>query len=110
MNLRYLIICCITALAVSASATSAVRTWEEVDSRPQHATMEMMTESDDVQVSTRDGYVYVSLRRPANVKIFTILGQLIVQQQLKSGVHRFRLGSRGIYLLKAGSLTRRITI
>lgn len=67
-------------------------------------------EPDDISVYTFDGYVYVTLRQTTPVKLYTILGQLIVQQSLKPGTYRFRISNRGIYLLKTDTSTRRITI
>ena len=111
MDFKRRIISCLTALAIAVSAAASQRAWEEIDRYPDTPSIAMLNgDQEDVRVTTRDGYVYVAVRQASNVKIFTILGQLIVQQQLRPGNYRFRLGSRGIYILKAGSLTRRVTI
>ena len=65
---------------------------------------------DHVNVNVRDGYVYVTVNRRTTVKVFTILGQLISQQTTEPGTSRLRLNARGIYILKIGAATRRITI
>ena len=65
-------------------------------------------ENPDVRVS--EGYVYVTTTRSVTVKVFSILGQLISQETIQPGISRFRLPSRGIYILKVGTLTKRITI
>lgn len=109
MNARRLIITMIAALAIAVSAYASQRSWEEIDRYPD-TEITVNGDTEDVRVTTADGYVYVSVRQATNVKVFTILGQLIVQEQLKPGNYRFRLGSRGIYILKAGSLTRRVTL
>lgn len=110
--MRRFAISCLTALAVTVSAAASQRAWEEVDNFPSPVTaiVQQQPEQDDVSVAARDGYVYIAVRQTSNIKVFTILGQLIVQQQLRPGNYRFRLGSRGIYILKAGSLTRRVAI
>lgn len=110
MNIRRVALAFFAALAISASALASTRSWEEVDRFPAPQSVENVVGQEDISVAAHDGYVYVNVRQTSDVKVFTILGQLIVRQQLKPGVYRFRLGSRGIYLLKAGSLTRRITI
>lgn len=96
-------------LVLTAAATS--RGWESVNNMP-GLTQEQRVDLDQdaVYTTVRDGYVYVMLRQRINVKIFTILGQPVVQETLDPGVYRFRLTSRGIFILKAGSTTRRITI
>ena len=63
-----------------------------------------------LEVRSAGGYIYVDMARPATVKIYTILGQLVSQQQLKAGTSRLRVKSRGIYILKTQNTTRRITV
>ena len=57
-----------------------------------------------------DDYIYIHSDKPITVKLFSILGQLISQETVKAGTHRIHLKSRGIYILRAGTATRRITI
>ncbi len=94
--------------AITAVGAMAARTWEEVEQYPVPAAQEQP--ADDVLVTCRDGYVYVAVSQTMQVKLFTLLGHVIVQDTLQPGVYRYKLMSRGIYLLKAGSTTRRITI
>lgn len=93
------------------TAALASRSWEEVNNMP-GLTQEQRVDLDQdaVYTSVKDGYVYVMLRQRINVKIFTILGQPVVQETLSPGIYRFKLTSRGIFILKAGSTTRRINI
>ena len=104
---RLLILLVVAAAAVAAR--SVVPAWEHIQAPPQ-----AMTEVIDADAHTAttviDGYIYIYLERPTQVKLFSILGQPIATETLQAGVHRFRLTSRGIYLLRAGSTTRRITL
>lgn len=61
-------------------------------------------------VRTRDGYIIVTTDHQVTVKIFSILGQLISQQTLQPGVWRLKVKARGIYILKADTITRRVTV
>lgn len=101
----------IILLLLSVTAAEASQRWEEVSRMPR-LTTEQRTDSDAdaITVETDDGYVYVAIKQRTAVKIFTILGQPIVQETLQPGIYRFRLKVRGIYLLKAGETTRRLTI
>lgn len=63
-----------------------------------------------VEVSVRGLSIYVTASRPVQVKIFTILGQLIVQQNIAAGTTRLSVNARGIYILKAGDATCRVTV
>lgn len=90
-------------MAPAAAAPPPPPAWEAVDTVVAEA-------ADDLAVSVRDQYIYVSVPRPTGVKLFTILGQPIAQATLPAGTSRFRVSARGIYILKAGSITKRITI
>lgn len=106
--MKRLIIILLTAIALAsapASAASATRTWEHLE----------LTAADNdspvsVDVSVRDGYIYITLSRRAQVKLFTILGQTVSQAELPAGTSRLRVTARGIYILRAGDATVRITI
>ncbi len=67
-------------------------------------------DAEQPEISVRDGFVYITASTAVTVKVYTILGQLISQETVPAGTFRLRLPSRGIYILKAGSETKRITI
>lgn len=83
--------------------------WEEVTAPMPSVTRDMGQET-ETEIVVRDGYIYLWSEKPVTVKLFSILGQLISQETVKPGLHRIRLASRGIYILRAGTTTRRITI
>ncbi len=106
MRLWRYIILTLAALIAGTPALPARNTgrWEVV------ARAEAPAADDDrVEVSVRDGYVYITLGRPATVKVYTILGQTVANGALPAGTSRLRLSARGVYILKAGSHTCRIT-
>lgn len=109
-RLRFIIICFVMALCgVSASLAAPAPTWEEV-SVPLPAVTQTMEPDGDMELAVHDGYIYIRSERAVTVKIFSILGQLISQETVKPGLHRIRLNSRGIFILRAGTTTRRITL
>lgn len=91
-----------------APLAEAQRQWEEMES--ELVVTDRGDGSDVLDISVRDGYVYVTTSKSVTVKIFSILGQLISQRTLRPGTTRTRISARGIYILKVGSVTRRITI
>lgn len=74
------------------------------------ADVPVVSDEDRLDVAVRDGFVYVTVARPVVVRVYSILGQLIVQQQVATGTTRLKVKGRGIYIVKAGAQTRRITI
>lgn len=115
MRLKHIILTAVLALsAICPGEVIGARTWEEVDRIPgtSYSLQSVSADSDDeIFTHASEGYVYVVvMRQRTNIKIFTILGQLVAQDTLHPGIYRFKLPARGIYLLKAGSVTRRVTI
>lgn len=111
MNMiRRLIIAFIAAVASVLTSEAAVASlpkgWDSVD--PPASSVPLS--SDETGIVTRDGYVYVMSARQVKVCIFTVLGQPLTEVTLPAGCHRFRISSRGIYILRADSSTFRITI
>lgn len=111
--MRRFIVILLVALTVMV-AEGATRRWERIDT-PAGLSFEYRHSDDenedvDVAVAVSDGYIYLVSQEPVEVRVFTILGQLLSQEKLGAGVHRFHIKSRGIYILKIGSMTRRVTI
>lgn len=88
--------------------------WEEVDSASPAVVQVLEASSQEAQspfqVVVVEGAVYIWTSRPVSVKLFSILGQLVAQKDLQPGLHRLSLSSRGIYVLRAGSITRRVAL
>ncbi|MDE6085209.1 MAG: T9SS type A sorting domain-containing protein [Muribaculaceae bacterium] len=95
-------------ISLYALQASAQRLWEEMETRTQ--VMERIGDIDFLDVNVKEGYVYITTSRPVSVKIFSILGQLISQKDIPAGTQRVHIAARGIYILKIGSVTKRITI
>ncbi|MDE6684718.1 MAG: T9SS type A sorting domain-containing protein [Duncaniella sp.] len=106
--MRHLLTILVVALW-ALTASSAAPRWESV-SVPVVPQTELKVDENGVDVAVSDGYIYIGTPRPVTVKVFTILGQLISQESLTSGTHRLRMTARGVYILKIGSSTRRVTI
>lgn len=116
MSLRALICALLVAVASVTAVGGVQRQWEAVDRLPGQSQTPTETIApgsgggDDVVTVVAYGHVYVDVRQATVVKLYTILGQLVSQKQLQPGVYRFKVPTRGIYLLKSGTSTRRITL
>ncbi|MDE6333768.1 MAG: hypothetical protein K2L77_03880 [Muribaculaceae bacterium] len=93
----------VAALMMAPSTAAPPPAWETVDT-----TVTGLT--DEIEVTVHDRYIYVSVSKPTAVKLFTILGQPVAQATLPQGISRLQVRARGIYILKAASITKRITI
>ncbi len=97
-------------LTAPAEAMAATPVWETVQNAPQTQAAQESISEEHMEVVVREGYIYVTTTRPVTVRVMTILGQLISQKTLPEGTSRLKVASRGIYILKAGTQTHRVTI
>ena len=101
-------------LATAFTLSAASPRWETAEAVPAQVaeSIRAQAQSPTVQVAhaVHDGYIYITASSAVQVKVFTILGQLISQDTLPAGTLRLRISARGIYLLKLGSATLRVTI
>lgn len=96
-------------LSLLSATAFAARSWEAVERMPVSVS-EPVAQTEEVVASVSDGYLYITVRQRSTVRLFTILGQPVVQELLSPGIYRVKLAARGIYLLKVGDATRRITL
>lgn len=91
------------------SHVSQKPTWEIVqviEEAPDQPSSDIKLEAE----SSEGGTVLISVDQATTIKVYSILGQLITQKQVNAGTVRLRIAARGIYILKAGSATRRISL
>lgn len=109
MTRRFRLIAIMSLCCLSMAAAESA-TWEQTDAVPRTVAMERLDTETNTAIATAGEYIYIETARPIEIKLFTILGQLIGRRQLEPGIHRIRIASRGIYLIKVGSVTRRVVI
>lgn len=102
---RYILIAAM--LMGSIPTAEGALKWEFVSvSQPSDDT----SDADKVEVAVKDGYIYVDTPKPITIKLMSILGQLVSQQNLPAGISRIKMSAKGVYILKAGSLTKRVSV
>lgn len=103
--LKYILVS--ICLACAHYAVPANPGWEHIAAYKSVADSE---ETEKIEVNVMDGYIYINTPKAVNVKIMSIVGQLISQQNVAPGVSRFKVAVKGIYILKAGDLTIRVNV
>ncbi len=71
---------------------------------------ESRTANEGIEISSKDSHIVVKLPQKAQVKVFTILGQLVSQAELNAGTSMLKISSRGIYIVKVGNITQKVAI
>lgn len=110
IRLRHRLLCLLTAICMAVGGSAAV--WEAAEVPEAGIESIEARIQDDVPIVLQavGSKVYAVVTKTVTVKMFTILGQQVSQETLKPGSYRLNLPARGIYILRAGSITRRITL
>ncbi len=109
MNRR---LCAILALAFFSIAimlptSSFAKGWEPV--RTDVSGLNSVAHDNDVEIRVSPGHVVVVAAQPVEIKVFTILGQVVSKETLPAGSSRLPL-SHGVYIVKVGDLTCKIAV
>lgn len=70
----------------------------------------VVASANEIEIRTQNGAIIVSTNTPTQIKVFTILGQLISQENLPSGVSRLEIGTHGVFIVKVGGLTCKVAL
>lgn len=108
MRRRCRVILLAVALAIAFPSVRAfAKGWEQV--RSDVSGMNSVARVNDVVIRVAPGQVVVSSSQQIQIKIFTILGQLVSNASLPPGASRLTL-SHGVYIVKVGDLTCKIAV
>lgn len=64
----------------------------------------------EVEVRAAHGAIVVTTTHTVQVKIYSILGQLVIQDTLSPGTYRLPVNTHGVYLVKIGELTCKVAV
>lgn len=64
----------------------------------------------ELEVKTGRGVIYVASSKNINIKIFSILGSRIADDNLSAGSYQFQVPTHGVYIIKAGDLTFKVAV
>lgn len=105
-HIRALIVA-VALVAASVSIHAEAKGWEQV--RTDMSGLNPVAHGNDIVVRVSPGQVVVSASQPVQIKVFTILGQVVSSETLQAGVSRLQL-PHGVYIVKAGDLTCKIAV
>lgn len=93
-----------------ASEIGAQTHWREASNDTAVQNTEARIATEGIEIYSKDGHIVVHLPHKAQVKVFTILGQLVSQAELNAGTSMLKMNSRGIYIVKVGNITQKVAM
>lgn len=95
------------SIAVMMPLSSFAKGWEPV--RTDVSGLNSVARDNDVEIRVSPGHVVVVASQSVQIKVFTILGQVVSSETLPAGTSRLPL-SHGVYIVKIGDLTCKIAV
>lgn len=83
------------------------KNWEPI--RTVISGLKSVAQGGEIEVRVGPGCLVVSTSQQIQIKVFTILGQIVSNETIPAGVSRLNL-SHGVYIVKAGDLTCKIAV
>ena len=88
-----------------AQTTMEKEIWKIDDNRQHEPVQEA-----PIEVSSKDGSIYIRTPRKVQVVVYTILGQIVTDRTINPGLSELKIGVRGIYLVKIEGQTQKIAL
>ncbi len=107
---RFLVILTLMMAMASTTVATAKVQWRETTTEVQGKSLTDPKVTDGVEIFQRNGTIIIRTQRPVQVRVFTILGQLVSQATLPAGTSELKLNTRGIYMVKVGSITQKVAL
>ncbi|MDE7350190.1 MAG: T9SS type A sorting domain-containing protein [Muribaculaceae bacterium] len=106
-RLRILLSAAALLAAVWYPSLCEAKGWEAV--RVDVSGLNSVAHDNDVEIRVSPGHVVVVASQSVQIKVFTILGQVVSSETLPAGTSRLQL-SHGVYIVKVGDLTCKIAV
>lgn len=95
-------------LCAPVAAMGASKSWEAL--KTERSDARYVVRDSETEIKTARGVIILSSSRPLQVKVFTILGQLVSSETIAAGTSQFAPGAHGVYIVKAGDLTCKVAL
>ena len=105
---RYKLILVTALSALLFPALAEAKGWETV--KTERAQGQHVATDGEIEIKTGGGVIYIVTSKNINVKIFTILGSRIAEDNLSAGTYQFAVPTHGVYIIKAGDLTCKVAV
>lgn len=97
---------CMALASVPCMEAAPPKVWEVV--KVDRPGSRLVVKDSDVEVRSQPGAILVIASKPVEIKVFTILGQLVSHEHLPAASFRLPISNHGIYIVKAGELTGKV--
>lgn len=112
MNIKRNLISVMAAFALTWAAFPAFASnqlsWEIL--RTERNDTKQIVKEQELEIRSAKGAIIVTTSRPVQIKVFTILGQIVSNETVPAGTSQLSVAGHGIYIVKVGSLTCKVAL
>lgn len=101
-------ILCMAAVLCMLSLPGQAKGWEPV--KTEVTEYRRVASDGEIDIRTEPGHILITTTKNINIKIFTILGSQIANDNLSAGTYRLGIPAHGVYIVKAGELTCKVAV
>lgn len=101
-------VCIAFALALSIPAYSAPAKWEVL--KTERTDVKTVVKDSDTEIKAARGIIVIHTNKPTQVKVYTILGQLVNRETLQAGQSQLSISAHGVYIIKTPELTCKVAL
>ncbi len=84
--------------------------WQHIDAVIETPSLNNPDETDGITIYSIDQSIIVKTNYKVEVKVFTILGQLVSHGEILAGTSVLNINSRGIYIVKIDNITQKVVL
>ncbi len=95
---------------ICALPTYAARNWESLKANDRLQQARVVKQTVDIEVRSSRGTIIVTTSKPVQVRVFSILGQMISQDTLPAGTSILELNMHGVFIVKIGDMTCKVAL
>ena len=98
--LRRLLPVAVGLMLTAAPLHAAQPKWEQT--KTEHQDAKTVVKETDIEIRTGKGIIVVNSSKPVQIKVYTILGQLVSRENLPAGTSQLSVQAHGVYIIKSG--------
>lgn len=104
------ILCAFFICMIVGIESNAQMVWRESSRDVNVSSLTDPNLTDGIEIYVLPGTILVRTTHKIQLRMFTILGQLVSQATLNPGLSELKVNSRGIYILKIGNVTQKVAL
>lgn len=110
---RAVLVLAISVAAISfcpgvAFANQINSKWETPKSERTDA--RIVSKDSDTEIRAAKGVIIVTVSRPTQIKVYSILGQLVSRETIPAGTSQLYVPAHGVYIIKTSELTCKVAL